>query len=408
VREWYDLKSPARTLTDKVVRRYLRWHLRRMFAGDVQLPHRIARPAAPPRPDTGRVRQVAERLGAAERPLLLVGSQATQIAGEVAALAQAVERLGIPVYLSGMARGLLGRDHPLQFRHRRREALREADVVILAGVPCDFRLDYGRHIRRSAVYVSANRSRADLNRNRRPTIGVLGDAGLFLRQLAGLTPPAAGRWEAWLSQLRAREAARNAEIDGQLLAPAGHINPLYLCREIDRGLGPGAIVVADGGDFVGTAAYVVRPAGPLAWLDPGVFGTLGVGAGFALAAKLCRPEAEVWLLYGDGSAGYSLAEFDTFARHGLAVIAVVGNDARWSQIAREQVELLGDPVGTVLAHADYHRAAEGLGALGLRVDDPEQVPDTLEQARRAAAAGKPVLINAILGPTDFRKGSVSM
>jgi acetolactate synthase-1/2/3 large subunit len=256
--------------------------------------------------------------------------------------------------------------------------------------------------------VSANRSRADLTRNRRPDIGVLGDPSLFLRGLAGLAPAAGDRWGAWQAQLREREAAREAEIEAQTLAPAGQINPLHLCREVDAGLAPRTILVADGGDFVGTASYLVRPGGPLTWLDPGAFGTLGVGAGFALGAKLCHPEAEVWVLYGDGSAGYSLAEFDTFVRHALPVIAVVGNDARWSQIAREQVELLGDAVGTGLAHSDYHRVVEGFGAAGFLVSDPELVSETLQQAKAAAAAGRPALVNAILGRTDFRQGSVSM
>lgn len=58
-----------------------------------------------------------------------------------------------------------------------------------------------------------------------------------------------------------------------------------------------------------------RPRGPLKWLDPGAFGTLGVGGGFALGAKLCRPDSDVWIIYGDGSLGYSVAEFDTFTRH---------------------------------------------------------------------------------------------
>ncbi len=103
-----------------------------------------------------------------------------------------------------------------------------------------------------------------------------------------------------------------------------------------------------------------------------------------------------------------MAEFDTFVRHGIGVIAVVGNDGRWSQIAREQVEMLGSAVGTVLAQADYERSAEGLGAAGLRLADPELVPEVLAQAQALAAAGKPVLINAIIGKTEFRKGSVSM
>ena len=152
----------------------------------------------------------------------------------------------------------------------------------------------------------------------------------------------------------------------------------------------------------------MKPPGPLRWLDPGAFGTLGVGAGFALGAKLVHPEADVWILFGDGSVGYSLSEFDTFVRHGLPVVAVVGNDAAWSQIAREQVELLHDDVGTVLAHTDYDRVAAGFGAAGLRLDDGELAADVLAQALAAARGGAPVLVNAILGKTDFRKGSIAM
>ncbi len=169
-----------------------------------------------------------------------------------------------------------------------------------------------------------------------------------------------------------------------------------------------AIFVADGGDFVATASYILRPRRPLSWLDPGPFGTLGVGAGFALGAKLARPEAEVWLIYGDGAAGYSLAEIDSFVRHRLPVLAVVGNDASWAQIAREQVELLGDDVGTRLLRSDYDTVAEGLGGRGFRVDAPEGVAQTLQRAKQAAAEDLPVLINAHIGASDFRKGSISI
>ena len=94
--------------------------------------------------------------------------------------------------------------------------------------------------------------------------------------------------------------------------------------------------------------YLFRPRGPLSWLDPGAFGTLGVGGGFALGAKLCRPDAEVWILYGDGSCGFSVAEIDTMTRHKAPVIALVGNDAAWTQIAREQVPMFGTDVACKL------------------------------------------------------------
>jgi acetolactate synthase-1/2/3 large subunit len=181
-----------------------------------------------------------------------------------------------------------------------------------------------------------------------------------------------------------------------------------MAQELDALLPDDSMLVADGGDFVATASYILRPRGPLAWLDPGAFGTLGVGAGFALGAARVRRDAEVWLIWGDGASGYGLAEFDTFVRHGVPVIAIVGNDAAWAQIAREQVKLLHDDVGTVLAHTAYHEVARGFGAEGIEVKRPGDVAPALRRAQELAASGRPVLVNVWLDKTDFRDGSISM
>jgi len=409
VRGWYGGKSESGgSLSQRMINLYLQRHVRRLFAGADAAPGPVPAPVSVPSPDAGRVLRAARRLEQARSPLLLVGSQALLEPGDVTGVARAIERLGVPVYLAGMTRGLLGPDHPLQLRHGRRNALRDADLVILAGLPCDFRLDYGRQIRRGAFLVSANRSRADLRRNRRPDLAVHGDAGRFLRRLSESASEPAERWSDWLGQLRERDETREATIREQAEEATEHVNPLYLCRELESCLADDSVLVADGGDFVATASYIVRPRGPLGWLDPGVFGTLGVGAGFALGAKLCRPDAEVWILYGDGSLGFSLSEFDTFVRHGLPVLALVGNDACWMQIKREQGEMLGDDVGCALRRTDYEAAAEGLGARGFAIRHPGEVTDVLRQAKRAAAEGRPVLINAHVGQTGFRKGSISV
>ena len=145
--------------------------------------------------------------------------------------------------------------------------------------------------------------------------------------LADADAPAGELTEAQLEALLfvAERPLSRSEIARLAEAPAdGKLNPLALCRSIDGALDDDSVLVGDGGDFVATASYTVRPRGPLSWLDPGVFGTLGVGAGFALAAKLVRPDADVWLLWGDGAAGYSILELDTFVRHGLPIIGVIG------------------------------------------------------------------------------------
>ncbi|MBL8327513.1 MAG: thiamine pyrophosphate-binding protein [Rubrivivax sp.] len=410
IRQWYaDAAGKGTGLADRALRWYLGRHAQRLFAGS-QAPW--VEPAAPARREaevSSALPAAVAALQRAQRPLMVVGSQALVDVPRVQALAEAISALGVPVYLSGMARGLLGRDHPLQMRHQRRQALREADCVLLAGVPCDFRLDYGRHVRRSATLIAANRSRRDARLNRRPTITALGDAGAFIRALARASAPGEGaRHATWCATLRARDELREAEIDAQAAQAAEHVNPLALFRLLDREAAEDALFVADGGDFVATASYVLRPRAPLTWLDPGAFGTLGVGAGFALGAAISQPQRERWIIFGDGACGFGLAEFDSFVRHRLPVIAVVGNDAGWTQIAREQVKMLGDDVATVLARTDYQTVAAGFGARGLLVREASELPAALQQARAWAQAGEPVLINVWLARTEFREGSLSM
>ena len=411
VRQWYGASSKGGGIAGVGMRLYLKRHASKLFAGADKHAPASPRTIPPPAPDRGDVRKAAARLRKAKRPVLVLGGQvllSSPTREEARELAAAIDAIGAPVYLAGGARGLLGPGHPLQLRHKRKEALREADLVLLAGIPNDFRLDYGRHVSRKAFLVSVNRSEDDLTMNRKPDLGVNADPGLLLRGLAKALTGGGRQWEDWLGTLRARDEEREREIGQQAGVQGERVNPIHLCREIDRALAPESVIVADGGDFVATAAYTLSPRGPLAWLDPGVFGTLGVGAGFALGAKLCRPEADVWILYGDGSVAYSLAEFDTFARHGIPVIAVVGNDAGWTQIAREQIEVLKDDVGTVLARTDYHKVAEGYGGRGLLIERGEDVRAVLAEAVRLAREGAPVLVNAHLDKTEFRKGSISM
>jgi acetolactate synthase-1/2/3 large subunit len=355
-----------------------------------------------------QVEAAAARLAAAERPLVVVGSQALVGAEDPALVAAALARLGAPVYLSGMARGLLGRDHPLQRLHQRRQALRESDCVLLAGAPCDFRLDYGRHVRRSANLIAANRSAREARLNRRPDVAAIGDAGDFLVRFAGRVQGLGERRADWLAALRARDEGRESEIAARAKTAGAFVNAITLLRAIDAAAADDATFVADGGDFVATASYVLRPRRPRGWLDPGVFGTLGVGAGFALAAALERPDAETWILFGDGACGWSLAEFEIFVRHGAPVIAVVGNDAGWTQIAREQTKTLGDDVGVTLSRAAYHDVAAAFGAEGILVRNDGDIAAGLARARAAARAGRPTLVNVWLDRSDFREGSISM
>ncbi len=408
VREWYKkaTNKENKTVGEHAQSLYMRGHLRWIFARSTAV-FKTPEPVIPVAATPAETKKAAGLLRGAERPVMVIGSQAMLRPRRVADLVKAVERLDIPVFLSGMARGLLGKGHALQLRHKRRNALREADVVLLAGVPVDFRLDYGSHISRATV-ISVNLSKEDLHKNRKPDLGMKADPHTVLTQLAREIGPDRPDLLAWKMTLRERNDARDAEIRKMADEEVGQINPMRLCMALDERLTDDAILIGDGGDFIATASYIVSPRSPLTWLDPGVFGTLGVGAGFALGAKLVHPESDVWLLWGDGAAGFSLMELDTFARHGVAVNALIGNDGGWTQIERDQVPMLGDDVACRLTQMDYHVVAEGCGAHGIRVDTLDEVPGALDDALRQSRDGRPALVNALIGKTDFRKGSISM
>ena len=392
----------------KLLNLYLERHLNHLFAGLATLPAIETLPVSLPKITTTQAESGCRLLRQSQKPLILLGSQALLNPSQLSQLQATLELLRVPVYLSGMARGLLGRSHPLQMRHTRKEALREADLIILAGVACDFRLDYGRQIPTAARLITVNRNPATLKKNCRPHLAILGEPELLLQKLAAQLGYHQSDWLTWTDHLRARDEQREREIGEQAQGATELVNPLLLCQEIEKNLDEHSVIIADGGDFVGTASYIVRPREALSWLDPGPFGTLGVGAGFALGAKLCRPDSEVWLLYGDGSSGYSLIEFDTFVRHRIPIIAVIGNDACWGQIAREQVARLHDDVGTNLAHTHYEEVARALGGEGILLRDPREIGPAIAKAKEWARQGKPVLINALIGKSDFRKGSISL
>jgi acetolactate synthase-like protein len=356
---------------------------------------------------SSKIDEVAELLRRAERPALVVGSQTMVNCRDAAPVAQAVERLGMPVWLGGTARGLLGRDSSIQFRHARGKALKDADVAIVCGFPFDFRLKYGLGFGKKTKVVSANLSARELRKNRTPEVALQMPAAEFLQQLAARVP-SQGKWGSWIEACAKREAARDAEIRSKSTSAGPLVDPVHFFLRLEEKLADDSVLVVDGGDFVATAAYILKPRRPLSWLDPGVFGTLGVGGGFAVGASVIRPDAEVWLLYGDGSSAYSLSEFDTCVRHGLAPIAVVGTDAAWGQIGRDQATILGSDVGTTLRRTDYHKVAEGYGGVGLLLDDPAKVDEVIDRAKAIRKEGKPVCINVILAKSDFREGSISI
>jgi acetolactate synthase-1/2/3 large subunit len=415
VREWYAKETgKMKSITGKLTALYINHHIGRIFNTKRITFHEPLRLVAP-LPSRWQISKVISILRKAKKPVLVVGSQACFLPAankniqNGATLQASVQYLRLPTYLSGSARGLLGKDSSIGLRHTRSTALRNADVILLVGVVCDFRLDYGRTLSRNAYIIGVNRDEIDLHKNKSPNLAIFADPATFLHRLADAFPQEiATQWPEWLAQLKEADAKRDAEIQRDALTKVEPMNPVRVCQVIEECVDENSVLVADGGDFVGTASYVVRPRAPLTWLDPGPFGTLGVGGGFALGAKLARPDAEVWIIFGDGACGYSLSEFDTYVRHNLPVIAVVGNDAAWQQILRGQVETFKDDVGCALAFTDYHTVVTGFGAQGLKIEQEESLQAQLQKAKQYYRKGQPVLVNCLLGKCDFRKGSIAI
>lgn len=410
VRDWYKEGNPkGNGIVARLVRAYLGFHVNRLFRG-AQNGRTVAVKKVPLAFIADRwIERCAAAIQKSRRPVIVAGSQVMLNPRAAESVAAALEKLGIPVYLSGMARGLLGSRHPVQFRQKRKEALREADLVILLGVPADFRLNYGAHINRRAYHINANLDRGALTRNKTPDLSIPCDSGALLVGLADAgihSEP--DNITSWVNTLSEREHMREKEIAEQAKRKTKLINPVDFFLRAADGLAHKTILIADGGDFVATGAYILRPGGPLTWLDPGVFGTLGVGAGFALGAKLARPDHDVVILYGDGSAGYSLMEFDTFVRHGIAVGAIIGNDACWTQIYRDQVEILKDDVACMLDYTHYDEIAKTFGGAGKTISKPAQIMPGLAALRQSLRNKKPFVLNVLIGRSDFRKGSISM
>ncbi|KAH7644827.1 acetolactate synthase-like protein [Dermatophagoides farinae] len=407
--------SSSRSMAGKIVNWYLNNYMKNLYAGAFDREHNVEPlPLDIPYASESDVSKAVEMITKAKKPLMILGSQSVLPPIGAEKLRKAIEDIGIPVYLGGMARGLLGRKSTINMRQARRDALKECDLLILGGSVADFRLSYGRAFSRKSKIVSINRDKEQLYKNTKIfwnlDLPIQADAAKFLVDVANKLKGSFQVDTTWLETLQERDRQKEAKaLQMASDVPDNHLNPLDILHKLENTLGDKTILVADGGDFVGTASYILRPRGPLCWLDPGAFGTLGCGGGFALGAKLCRPDHDVVIIYGDGSLGYTLIEFDSFMRHKTPVMALVGNDACWTQIAREQVPMLGSDVACNLAYSSYEKCVEGFGATGILLDTDERtkVAEILEEAKKLSRT-QPVLINAKISKSKFREGSISV
>ena len=362
---------------------------------DVEADLPAAEPVPVPTADGGELDRAAELLRAASKPVVMAGTGLYWAHGEQAVRSLCGE-LQIPVFLNGLARGCVPADHPMFFSRARGAALKSADVALVVGVPMDFRLGFGASFGDETQIVaidSARPVRAHPRAVAAELYGGVADTLDALRSGVGGGRERSG----WIAELREIENEKRAAEQEDFVDDRAPLHPMRVYHELAQVLDRDAVVIGDGGDFVSFAGRVIDTFEPGCWMDPGPYGCLGAGPGFALAAKLARPERQVCLLLGDGAFGFSGLEFDTFVRHGVPVVSVMGNNGIWA-LEKHPMELIyGYSVAADLqAGCRYDEIVRTLGGHGELVERPEDLRPALE---RAFSSGQPALVNVLTDPS---------
>jgi acetolactate synthase-1/2/3 large subunit len=364
-------------------------------------------PPAPPdvpviEPDPDEVARAGRLIASAERPVIIAGSD-VYAADAIGALREAAEALRVPVFANGMGRGALPPGHDLAYSKARRAALGSADAVVVVGTPLDFRLGFGDFGAAQVVHV------VDGPDQRAGHVDVAaapaGDLRLILSAFADVTGERADH-EEWISGLRvAEDTAR--ERDGEAMAAdSDPIKPARVYGELRRVLADDAVTIGDGGDFVSYAGKYLEPARPGTWLDPGPYGCLGTGLGYAMGARVTYPDRQICLLMGDGAAGFSLMDVESLVRQGMPVVIVVGNNGIWGLEKHPMRAMYGYDVAADLQPGlRYDDVVRALGGAGETVDKAANLGPALE---RAFDAGVPYLVNVLTDPADAYPRSSSL
>jgi acetolactate synthase-1/2/3 large subunit len=348
------------------------------------------------RASAAAIEKAGELLAEAERPVIMAGTDLYWGHGETALL-ELAQTLRIPVFLNGLARGCVPADHELFFSRARSQGLKGGDVALVIGVPMDFRLAFGAAFGEETEIVVIDSAEPERAHPRAVAAECYGDLAQTLEDLRAAAGARALDSQPWIAELREVETERREAERAEREDDRAPLHPMRLYAELGQVIDRDAIVIGDGGDFVSYAGRVIDSYEPGCWLDPGPFGCLGTGPGYALAAKLAHPERQVVLMLGDGAFGFAGMEFDTLVRHGVNVVAVMGNNGIWALEKHPMEFLYGYSVAAELRpETRYDQVVEALGGYGELVRTPGELKPALE---RAFAAGQPALVNVLTDPS---------
>ncbi len=362
--------------------------------------------------DPADIEKLADILVNSERPAILLGSQVWTCRGHREAI-ELVRTLNIPAYFNGAGRGILPPGDPHHFHRTRRDAFNKADVIVIVGTPFDFRMGYGKRLRSDATVVQIDMDYRTVGKNRDLALGLVGDPGAILKAVgdaaSGRNDNRAKAREPWLTELRGLEAEKTEKLMALFHSDSKPIHPYRVAWELNEFLTEDTVYIGDGGDVVTISAQAVQPRTPGHWMDPGALGSLGVGTGFALAAKLAHPQREVLCYYGDGAFSMTAFDMETANRFGAPYIAVIGNNSAMNQIRYGQIAKYGKERGDVanlLGDIPYSQFAHMLGGHGEEVREPGEIAPALQRAREAVkSTGKSAVVNIWVNPNEYAPGT---
>ncbi|MDG0867599.1 thiamine pyrophosphate-binding protein [Candidatus Lucifugimonas marina] len=337
--------------------------------------------------DPTQVERAIDILNSAQRPVIFAGSSAgaTAIPEEVQRL---VETMRIPFFSEDSARALIPDSHeysmglgyqPLNLTVRN---VRDADVVLMLGKKLDYTNGFGGNppFADDVKFIVVDPSPAQVARARTAAVGILGDIGPVVTQMADAAEKRAWteRTE-WVSRLRTAYDEWHTSL-ADLAKGENPMHPMDVSNALQKFIDDDTHVTWDGGDYCHFLRASIKRNDPYRFHNVSSFGMIGVALPYALGAQVALPDSKVVLGNGDGSLGFNGMEIDTMVRHNLPVKMFIGNNSIWGIDWQIQKGLYGRPVWTDLLPTRYDVVAQGLGAYGEHVTKVEDLEGAMKRA----------------------------
>jgi acetolactate synthase I/II/III large subunit len=332
--------------------------------------------------------RAVELLNSAKRPLILAG-RGIILSGAMRTFEQFVHTSNIPVAMTLLGIGCFPASDPLNLgmmgMHGEawvNNAIQEADLLIAVGMRFDDRVTgdlrvYARNARKIHIEVD----RAEINKNVKVDAAIIGDAG---ETLSALLPHVHERdhsgWLAHISGLKGDSAVR----DIQSLPDSGHLYAAHVINDLWKVTQGNAIVVTDVGQHQMWEAQYYHHNAPRTLITSGGLGTMGFALPAAIGAKMARPDAEVWVVVGDGGFQMTMCELATIVQEKINIkIGIINNG--YLGMVRQWQEFFYDKryVATPLVAPNFAALANSFGIRGETVSARKDVVPTIESARNS-------------------------